>query len=108
MNKQIYPIDTNVSCENGDIYVVEGACNEQYTGKTVNFSKRLTEYFTSCKCSAVYCHKQKYPICNSAKNFRVTYVENDQKCGKYSLPEREFLRNSRIKETTDIQKTMKS
>ena len=57
VNKHIYPIDTNVNCENGGIYVVEGACNEQCTGKRVNFSNRFTDYFTSCKISVVYCHK---------------------------------------------------
>ena len=89
-------------------YVVEGACHEQYTGKTVNFSNRFTEHFTTSKSSAVYCHKQKCSTCNSAKDFKVSYVENYQKRGKYSLSEREFLWNHRIKGTINIQKTLKS
>ena len=108
VNGHIYPIDTNINCEQGGIYVVEGACHEQYTGKTVNFSNRFTEHFTTSKSSAVYCHKQKCSTCNSAKDFKVSYVENYQKRGKYSLSEREFLWNHRIKGTINIQKTLKS
>ena len=108
VNGHNYPIDTNINCELGGIYVVEGACHEQYTGKTINFANRFTEHFTSCKSSAVYCHKQKCPMCKSAKDFKVSYVENYQKRGKYSLSEREFLWNHRIKGTINIQKTLKS
>ena len=38
----IYPIDQNLSCTDGGIYVITGACKSQYTGKTVIFSKRFT------------------------------------------------------------------
>ena len=40
-----YPIDSNINCENGGIYLVQGSCKAQYVGKTVDFAKRLSEHF---------------------------------------------------------------
>ena len=108
VNSYSYPIDTNVNCENGGIYMIQGACKAQYTGKTVDFSKRLSEHLTSCKSSAVYCHKKSCPICHSINDFEVSYIENYHKRGKYTLSEREFLWNHRIRGTINVQKTLKA
>ena len=105
VNGHSYPIDTNVNCDNGGIYMIQGACKAQYTGKTVDFSKRLSEHLTSCKSSAVYCHKNTCPICHNINDFEVSYIENYHKRGKYTLSEREFLWNHRIRTTINVQKT---
>ena len=103
-----YPIDSNVNCDNGGIYAVQGACNAQYTGKTVKFGNRFIEHFSTSKTSAVYCHKQQCHKCYLTSDFEVTYIENYQKRGKYTLSEREFLWNQRVKGTINAQKTLKA
>ena len=108
VNGYSYPIDTNINCENGGIYMIQGACKTQYTGKTVDFSKRIGEHLTSCKSSAVYSHKHSCPICHSIDDFEVSYIENYHKRGKYTLSEREFLWNHRIRGTINVQKTLKA
>ena len=87
-----YHIDSNVNCDNGGIYVVQG---EQYkrTGKTVRFGNRLVEHFSKSKSSALYCHKQECHVCEDVSDFSVTYVENYQKRGKFSLSERKLRDN---------------
>ena len=102
-----YPVDQNLSCTDGGIYVVKGECNSQYTGKTVNFSKRFVEHFSTSKQSAVYQHKKECHRCYITKDFKVTLVENCHNRGKFSLSEREYLWNTRIKGTINIQKTLK-
>ena len=69
-----YHIDSNVNCDNGGIYVVQGACNEHYTGKTVRFGNRLVEHFSKSKSSALYCHKQECHVCEDISDFIGTYV----------------------------------
>ena len=101
-----YGIDTNLNCDNGGIYVVQGSCNVQYTGKTVKFGKRFNEHFSTSKTSAVYCHRQECHKCYSVSDFNITFVENYQKRGKYTLSEREFLWNQRVKGALNVQKTL--
>ena len=108
VNGHSYPIDENINCDSGGIYMVKGACNAQYTGKTVDFSNRFTEHFKTCKTSSVYCHKKQCSACNKVTDFEVTLIENYHKRGKYTLSEREFLWNQRIKGTINVQKTLKS
>ena len=103
-----YPVDQSLSCSDGGIYVVKGACNSQYTGKTVNFSNRFVEHFTSSKQSTIYQHKNQCHKCYITKDFEVTLVENYHNRGKFCLSEREYLWNSRIKGTLNIQKTLKA
>ena len=103
-----YPIDENINCDSGGIYMVKGACNAQYTGKTVDFANRFQEHFLKCKSSSVYCHKKQCPTCRTVTDFEVTLIENYQKRGKYTLSEREFLWNQRIKGTINVLKTLKS
>ena len=91
-----YLTTKNLSCVSGGIYVVDGLCSEQYTGKTIHFGVRTKEHLTIDKGSAVYQHKQKCTKCSNIKDFSVTYVENYLNRGKYSLSEREFLWNKRV------------
>ena len=103
-----YPIDSNINCENGGIYLVQGSCKAQYVGKTVDFAKRLSEHLSTCKSSAVYSHKQSCPSCHDIKDFEISYLENYHSRGKYTLSEREFLWNYRVRGTINVQKTLKA
>ena len=54
-----YQIARNISCKNGGIYVFEGECVDQYTGKTtVEFGKRIVEHINRQKTSSVYKHRR--------------------------------------------------
>ena len=101
-------VDESINCGNGGIYVVDGACGSQYTGKTVCFSKRLNEHFGSSNQSAIFAHKQECNTCYHTGDFKVTLCENYYKRGKYSLSEREYLWNYRMKGTMNVQKTLKA
>ena len=103
-----YHIDENINCDNGGIYAVQGSCKDQYTGKTVTFSKRISEHLTTDKSSTVYGHKKDCHVCYHIKDFKITYLENYHTRGKYSLSEREYLWNHRLKGTMNIHKTLKS
>ena len=103
-----YPVDPSLSCTDGGIYLIRGAYDSQYTGKTVHFSTRSHEHFSTSKSSAIYQHKQKCNSCNATNDFEMTLVENYHNRGKYCLSEREYLWNSRIKGTINVQKTLKA
>ena len=94
------------NCNQGGIYIASGICSAQYTGKTVYFGTRMKEHLKTSKSSSVYCHMKDCHMCNSANDFEVTFVENYHNRGKYSLSEREYLWNSRIKGTINLQKTL--
>ena len=101
-----YVIDNTLRCTDGGIYVATGACHSQYTGKTVDFCKRFIEHLSTSKSSTVYQHKTKCAKCYIPQDFGVTFVENIYSRGKYSLSEREYLWNHRIKGSMNIQKTL--
>ena len=101
-----YPINQNLSCSDGGIYVVTGACKSQYTGKTVDFSKRINDHFTTS--TSVSQHKRSCHKCYITKDFDVALVEHYHHRGKFSLSEREYLWNACIKGTINIQKTLKA
>ena len=103
-----YNVERNLSCNNGGIYVVKGSCNSQYSGKTIHFGTRGKEHLETSKSTAIYHHKQKCNQCNTVKDFDITFVENYLNKGKYSLSEREFFWNNRIKGVINKQKTLKS
>ena len=94
--------------DDGVVYVVKGAFGSRYSGKTVNFRKRFNEHFITSKTFSVQSHKKHCIDCAQVSDFEVTYVENYLKRGKYSLSEREYLWNHRVKGTINIQKTLKS
>ena len=103
-----YKVPNDLSCLNGGIYVVQGRCKSQYIGKTIHFGLRGKEHFSTSKNSSIYKHKQTCKECNTAKDFNITYLENLMMRGKYSLSEREYFWNNRIKGVINTQKTLKS
>ena len=103
-----YAIDNTLKCTDGGIYVVTGACHSQYTGKTVGFCKRFIEHLSTSKSSTVHQHKAKCAKCYIPQDFGVTFVESTSSRGKYSLSEREYLWNHRIKGSMNVQKTLKA
>ena len=103
-----YKVPNDLSCLNGGIYMVKGRCKSQYIGKTIHFGLRGKEHFSTSKNSSVYKHRQTCKECNNAKDFDITYLENMMNRGKYSLSEREYFWNNRIKGVINTQKTLKS
>ena len=101
----LFKIETNLNCGNGGIYVINGACSAQYTGKTIHFGVRAKEHFRY-KSTAIYSHIQNCDVCKSVSDFKLTFVENYLKRGKYSLSEREFLWNNRIRGSINTHKTL--
>ena len=54
-----YRITRDLTCANGGIYVYDGGCKDQYTGKTtVPYSNRTLEHLRKQKNSSVYKHMQ--------------------------------------------------
>ena len=106
VTKSNFLVKNELDCSQGGIYVVSGACSAQYSVKTVHFGVRLKEHLKTHKASAVYCHMKDCHSCNEINDFQVTYVENYQNRGKYSLSEREYLWNWRIKGSINVQKTL--
>ena len=100
-----YKVERGLTCNDGGIYVIEGACTGQYSGKTVVFGNRSFEHFKKSKKTSIYDHMRECQMCNSVKDFS---VENFLSRGKYSLSEREMLWNERIKGLINVQKTLKS
>ena len=88
--------------------MVKGICGDQYSGKTIHFGTQGKEHFHKSKTTAVYAHRQQCNQCNVAKDFTITYVENFLNRGKYSLSEREYFWNQRIKGVINTQKTLMS
>ena len=90
------------------LYVINGVCLEQYTGKTIHFGARSKEHCSTSKFSVIHSHKQNCNICSSTSDFNITFVESYLQRGKFSLSEREFLWNGRIKGSMNVQKTLKA
>ena len=100
--KEAYSIDKRTHCNDSGIYLITCDCAEQYIGKTtVTFKQRFKEHKT--KKTAVKEHLER---CN--KDVKIQLVENVWTRGKYSLSEREYLWNRRLKGDINIQKTLKS
>ena len=102
----MYSTNDKLECEDGGIYIVKGSCSEQYTGKTIHFGVRTKEHLISDKKSAVHQHKQDCGECNNISDFQITLVESYLQRGKYSLSEREFLWNRRMKGLINLKKTL--
>jgi len=102
-----YKISKNLTCNNGGIYVINGKCGGQYTGKTISNGNRCYYHFKT-NTTAISDHKQKCNKCVGVDCYTVTFVENYQNRGKYSLSEREMLWNSRIKGVINGHKTLTS
>ena len=102
-----YKIANYLNCSNGGIYAVEGKCSDQYTGKTtVGFSNRMYEHLCKQKSSSVYKHNINCLQCNGIGDYKVSFIEDYRNRGKYTLSEREYLWNYRIKGIINGQKTL--
>ena len=102
-----YRIAKNLTCDNGGIYLFEGACKDQYTGKTtVPNSQRTYEHIRKQKSSSVYKHREKCGQCKGSLDFSVSFIEDYRKRGKFTLSEREYLWNFRMKGVINDQKTL--
>ena len=102
-----YTITKNLTCANGGIYVIDGECKDQYTGKTtVPYGTRTNEHIRRQKTSSVYKHREKCAQCTGNGNFSISFIEDYRKRGKYTLSEREYLWNYRIKGVINGQKTL--
>ena len=102
-----FNIDENTKCGNSGIYLITCKCHEQYVGKTtVTFGKRFGEHWNNN--TAVGEHLKKCTENPTTKEVAIQFVENVWNRGKYSLSEREFLWNRRLKGSINIQKTLKT
>ena len=104
-----YKIDKNLSCTRSGIYCIKCGCVIQYTGKTsIPFNVRFPEHFDKNKGSAIFEHSKTCIKGKSMSDYNIQFLEDVWNRGKYSLSEREYLWNHRLKGSLNIQKTLKS
>ena len=106
-NGATYKIDGKTTCGNSGIYCITCKCTEQYSGKTtVMYCKRHKEHWTSN--TSVREHINNCTERPTTNDVKIQLLENMWNRGKYSLSEREYLWNRRLKGSINIQKTLKS
>ena len=97
----------SLRCNDAGIYAIKcQRCHQQYIGKTTtSFAKRFTEHFQKSSKSAV---KEHLAACTakSHENFEMSFLESMHNRGKFTLSEREYLWNQRLKGSINIQKTL--
>lgn len=102
-NQEEYVIDRRNRCGNSGIYIITCKCKEQYIGKTtVTFRQRFKEHCT--KETTVKEHMRSCVENPEPTDLEVQFAENVWGRGKYSLSEREYLWNKRLKGTINVQK----
>ena len=107
-NGRSYVVTKNINCSNAGIYCICCACLSLYTGKTTGqFNKRTDEHFDPSKSSAVLDHTRTCEVGRNKEDYTVQYLENMYSRGKYTLSEREYLWNERLRGILNIQKTLK-
>ena len=105
---RLYSIDPNMNCENSGIYCIQCPCSSLNTGKTtVPFGARFNQHFTRTS-SSVFEHYKTCPIGVQKISYSVQFLENVHSRGKYTLSEREYLWNERLRGMMNIQKTLKN
>jgi hypothetical protein len=108
-NNASYGIDENAKCCNSGIYMITCKCKEQYVGKTtVTFTQRYKEHWNNSKNTTVNQHIKSCTENPTNADVKVQFLENVWNRGKYSLSEREYLWNRRMKASINIQKTLKT
>ena len=108
VTKKEYRICSNIDCSNSGIYAFTCKCEGQYSGKTtVGFNHRFPEHWNSAG-SSVHKHLQHYKCTDNCSDVKMQFLENVWSRGKYSLSEREYLWNRRLKGVINIQKTLRS
>ena len=101
-----YHISPNIGCKNSGIYAITCKCVDQYSGKTtVTHGGRFKEHWTK-STSSVKAHLQSCKSKPSLTDVKVQFLENVWDRGKFSLSEREYLWNKRLKGNINIQKTI--
>ena len=107
-NGRIYPVDKNLNCIDCGIYCISCSCLSLYVGKTTTqFNQRFKEHFSKYKTSAVLEHSKTCSIGKDKTHYTIHYLESMHARGKYSLSEREYLWNERLRGVINIQKTLK-
>ena len=82
-------------------------CIDQYSGKTtIKNSGRFTQHWTTN--TTVNGHLITCKSKPTLGDVKIQFLENVWDRGKYSLSEREYLWNKRLKGTINIQKTIKA
>ena len=105
VSKKKYHINPSINCKNSGIYGITCKCIDQYAGKTtVTNCVRFKEHWS--KNTSVRTHLRSCPSNPTAKDVKVQFLENVWDRGKYSLSEREYLWNKRLKGNINIQKTI--
>ena len=105
VGKKKYHINPNVNCKDSGIYGITCKCVDQYAGKTtVTNCVRFKEHWT--KETSVRKHLRSCPCNPTVDSVKVQFLENVWDRGKYSLSEREFLWNKRLKGNINVQKTI--
>ena len=108
VTKNEYRIDSNTECYNSGIYGITCKCVGQYSGKTtVMFGKRYPEHWKSSG-SSVHQHLQHRKCTDNPNDVKMQFLENVWDRGKYSLSEREYLWNRRLKGVINIQKVLRN
>ena len=104
---ETYKIDNRMTCNNSGIYLVTCKCCEQYTGKTtLTTGGRFKEHWR--KKTSVKEHLDKCESKPTRSDVKIQFLENVWNRGKYSLSEREYLWNRRMKGSINVQKTLKT
>ena len=104
-----YKTDQNLNCNDGGIYVATVGCKQQYSGKTTTpYNNRTFEHFHKIRTGTIFTHKISCDKCSELSDCSISFMEHYWDRGKYTLSEREFLWNYRIKGRLNIQKTLKS
>ena len=107
-NGSKYKTSQGLHCNDAGIYVFTVPCKKQYTGKTTTtFDIRSKEHL--CTATAVNAHLKACQNCQGSRNTsKFHFIESYLKRGKYTLSEREFLWNERIRSSINTHKTLKS
>ena len=107
-NGRSYSLDKNLNCGNCGVYCICCACLALYTGKTTTFySNRFDEHFTT-PGSAVFDHMKHCQVGKNKDDYKIQFLENMYSRGKFSLSEREYLWNERLRGIINIQKTLRT
>ena len=105
VTKKKYYINPNINCKHSGIYGITCKCVDQYSGKTtVTNGKRFGEHWS--KSTSVRTHLNSCSSKPTLGEVKVQFLENVWDRGKYSLSEREYLWNKRLKGTINIQKVL--
>ena len=107
-NGRSYPINQNLVCTDCGIYCISCACLSLYIGKTTTqFNQRFKEHFQKSRTSAISEHSRSCSIGNEKRDFSIQYLESIHSRGKYTLSEREYLWNERLRGGAEYSKDFK-